>query len=64
MPDLRIMDLFLVRIQQEFLHLDINSLLTPLTVEVDKPSEINSLLTFHHYSKGKRYYSMRINDYL
>jgi len=48
-------DLFVVQIQQESLRLDnfTEDVMKPLTSEVNKPSEIDSLFSFSFHIKGK-----------
>ncbi|GAB1867936.1 Aminopeptidase N [Camponotus japonicus] len=50
--DFRTSDLFVVQTQQESLRLDTYSIMKPLSSEIEKPSEIHSLLSFSYYTKG------------
>ncbi|KAL6429149.1 hypothetical protein ACFW04_008124 [Cataglyphis niger] len=48
----RILDLFVVQVQHESLHLNTHLIMKPLISQINSPSEINSL-AFSRYIKGK-----------
>ncbi|XP_025268278.1 aminopeptidase N [Camponotus floridanus] len=50
--DLRIMEYFVVGIQQTILHKDINMSMTPITLDVSSPEEIKSLFLDSSYGKA------------
>jgi len=54
-PEWRPLDLFIVRMQQESLHMDIDSYIRPLAYVSSTPSEIKSLFSypFQFQIKGK-----------
>ncbi|KAL6258043.1 hypothetical protein P5V15_009961 [Pogonomyrmex californicus] len=52
MPDIRMLDLFVVQTQQESLRLDDSQIMKPLGSEVNSISEINSLFSFTYYIKA------------
>ncbi|KAL6258107.1 hypothetical protein P5V15_010024 [Pogonomyrmex californicus] len=52
MPDIRMLDLFVVQTQQESLRLDDSQIMKPLDLEVNSISEINSLFSFTYYIKA------------
>ncbi|XP_025073447.1 aminopeptidase N-like [Pogonomyrmex barbatus] len=52
MPDIRMLDLFVVQTQQESLRLDDSQIMKPLDSEVNSISEINSLFSFTYYIKA------------
>ncbi|XP_018405347.1 PREDICTED: aminopeptidase Ey-like, partial [Cyphomyrmex costatus] len=49
-PEFRIWDLFIVQIQQESLRLE--SIMKPVSSEVNTPSDINLVFSFEYYLKG------------
>jgi hypothetical protein len=47
-------DLFVIHIQHEALHLDVNHIMMPLQVEkVNSPSRIKSIFSYSLYIKGE-----------
>lgn len=61
LPNSQILDLFVVQVQHESLHLDTDLIMKPLISQINSPSEINSL-SFSRYIKGKakKYIIIRI----
>lgn len=51
-PNSQILNLFVVQVQHESLHLDTDLIMKPLISQINNPSEINSL-SFSRYIKGK-----------
>jgi len=50
--DWRRMEYFVVNIQQTILHKDIHMSMIPITLEVNRPNEIESLFFDSSYGKG------------